>query len=60
VGRNPPIPIYIGGSVSVPLRIFDRNQGEKARTEIDIHRTEQLHNTAIAQVYADIVPRSIA
>jgi len=54
VGRNPPIPIYIGGSVSVPLRIFDRNQGEKARTEIDIHRTEQLHNTAIAQVYADI------
>jgi cobalt-zinc-cadmium efflux system outer membrane protein len=54
IARNPPIPVYIGGSMSVPLRIFDRNQGEKARTEIDIHRTEQLHNTAIAQVYADI------
>ena len=26
----------LGASVSIPLRIFDRNQGEKARTEIDI------------------------
>ena len=30
MGRNPPIPVYIGFSVTVPLRIFDRNQGEKA------------------------------
>ena len=30
--RNPPIPVYMGFSVSIPLRIFDRNQGEKART----------------------------
>ena len=36
--RNPPIPLYIGFSVNIPLRIFDRNQGEKARTEIDIQR----------------------
>jgi cobalt-zinc-cadmium efflux system outer membrane protein len=32
VGRNPPIDQYIGFSVGVPLRIFDRNQGEKLRT----------------------------
>ncbi len=32
----------IGVSISIPLRIFDRNQGEKERTEIDIRRTEQL------------------
>ena len=29
--RNPPIPVYFGVSVSIPLRIFDRNQGEKAQ-----------------------------
>ena len=32
VGRNPPIDQYIGFDVSIPLRIFDRNQGEKLRT----------------------------
>src|SRR5579871_411975 len=36
--RNPPIPVYIGLSVSIPLRIFDRNQGEKARTQLDYGR----------------------
>src|SRR5579864_8092566 len=36
VARNPPIPAFFGVSVTVPLRIFDRNQGEKARTELDI------------------------
>jgi cobalt-zinc-cadmium efflux system outer membrane protein len=54
IGRNPPIPVYIGGSVSVPLRIFDRNQGEKARTQIEIDRTRRLQEIATAQVYADI------
>ena len=42
VGRNPPIDQYIGFSVSVPLRIFDRNQGEKTRTQLDIDRNERL------------------
>jgi cobalt-zinc-cadmium efflux system outer membrane protein len=54
VGRNPPISVYIGGSVSVPLRIFDRNQGEKARTQIEIDRTHRLQEIATAQVYADV------
>ena len=31
----------LGGSVSIPLRIFDRNQGEKQRTQIDIDRSQQ-------------------
>jgi len=53
-GRNPPVPVYIGGSVSIPIRIFDRNQGEKARTEIDMERTKKLQETAIAQVYSDV------
>ena len=38
IGRNPPIDQYFGFSVNIPLRIFDRNQGEKQRTELDIGR----------------------
>ncbi|MGA8597500.1 MAG: TolC family protein [Bryobacteraceae bacterium] len=52
--RNPPIPVYIGFSVSIPLRIFDRNQGEKARTQIDIGRNERLRDAAEAQVFNDV------
>jgi len=52
--RNPPIPAYFGLSVSIPLRIFDRNQGEKARTQIDIGRSERLRDAAQAQVFSDV------
>ncbi len=34
----------LGASVSVPLRIFDKNQGEKARTLLDISRNERLRD----------------
>jgi cobalt-zinc-cadmium efflux system outer membrane protein len=44
----------IGFSVSIPLRIFDRNQGEKERTEIDIRRTQRLQDAASAQVFNDV------
>jgi len=52
--RNPPIPFYFGVSVSVPLRIFDRNQGEKARTEVDIGKNQRLRDAAEAQVFNDV------
>jgi len=54
LGRNPPIAAYVGFSVTIPLRIFDRNQGEKARTELDIHRNERLEEVAEAQVFSDV------
>lgn len=54
VGRNPPIDQYIGVGVSVPLRIFDRNQGEKTRTQIDISRNERFANATRAQVFGDV------
>jgi cobalt-zinc-cadmium efflux system outer membrane protein len=54
VGRNPPIDQYIGVSVSIPLRIFDRNQGEKLRTQLDIDRSEKLMEAARAQVFSDV------
>jgi cobalt-zinc-cadmium efflux system outer membrane protein len=44
----------LGFSVSVPLRIFDRNQGEKKRTLIDIDRSQQASEAARAQVFSDV------
>ncbi len=52
--RNPPIPVYFGVSVSIPLRIFDRNQGEKARTQVDIGRNERLRDANQALVFGDV------
>jgi len=44
----------LGASVSIPLRIFDRNQGEKLRTKIDIKRNEKLRQGVETQVYSDV------
>jgi cobalt-zinc-cadmium efflux system outer membrane protein len=44
----------IGASVSIPLRLFDRNQGEKARTQVDIARNERLLDANQAQVFNDV------
>jgi cobalt-zinc-cadmium efflux system outer membrane protein len=54
VGRNPPIDQYFGVGVSIPLRIFDRNQGEKLRTQLDIDRNQKLADAAQAQVFSDV------
>jgi cobalt-zinc-cadmium efflux system outer membrane protein len=54
VGRNPPIDFYFGFDVDFPLRIFDRNQGEKLRTKLDITRQERLKDAAEAQVFSDV------
>jgi outer membrane protein, heavy metal efflux system len=54
VGRNPPIDQYIGFGISIPLRIFDRNQGEKTRTQLDISRNERVANATRAQVFGDV------
>jgi len=52
--NNPDALNTIGASVSVPLRIFDRNQGEKLRTKVDINRSEKLRQGAETQVYSDV------
>ncbi len=44
----------LGGSVSIPLRIFDRNQGEKQRTLIDIDRSREASEATRAQVFSDV------
>ena len=50
----PPIVLYAGISVDLPLRIFDHNQGEKQRTLIDITRNQQLTEQARGQVFSDV------
>jgi cobalt-zinc-cadmium efflux system outer membrane protein len=53
-GLNPPIDHYIGFGVTFPLRIFDRNQGEKLRTQLDIERNGRLLAATQAQVFNDV------
>jgi cobalt-zinc-cadmium efflux system outer membrane protein len=52
--NNPNAVNTLGLSVNIPLRIFDRNQGEKKRTQIDIDRSQQLTEQARAQVFSDV------
>jgi cobalt-zinc-cadmium efflux system outer membrane protein len=44
----------MGLSVNIPLRIFDRNQGEKTRTQIDINHAQRQKDAAQAQVFNDV------
>jgi len=52
--NNPNSNQTLGLNVSIPLRIFDHNQGEKKRTLIDIDRNRQLTDAARAQVFSDV------
>jgi len=52
--NNPYDQQTLGLSVSIPLRIFDKNQGEKKRTQIDIGRNQQLTDAARNQVFSDV------
>jgi cobalt-zinc-cadmium efflux system outer membrane protein len=49
-----PLNSYVGLSVNIPLRIFDRNQGEKQRTLLDIDLQQRQTDAARAQVFADV------
>ena len=52
--NNPNATQSIGASVNIPLRIFDRNQGEKQRTLIDINRSQEASAGVRAQVFGDV------
>jgi len=52
--NNPDALNTIGASVNIPLRIFDRNQGEKLRTRIDVRRNQKLRQGVETQVYSDV------
>jgi len=52
--NNPHAHQTLGASINIPLRIFDRNQGEKLRTQLDITRNERLRDAAEARVFSDV------
>jgi len=52
--NNPNADQTLGASVNIPLRMFDRNQGEKKRTQIDIDKSRQSSEAARAQVFSDV------
>lgn len=52
--NNPNDQQTLGLSVSIPLRVFDKNQGEKKRTLIDIDHSRSLADAAEAQVFSDV------
>jgi len=52
--NNPNGQQTLGLNVSIPLRIFDRNQGEKKRTLIDIDRSQEASDATRAQVFSDV------
>lgn len=52
--NNPNANQTVGVSANIPLRIFDRNQGEKQRTKIDIDRSREAAEATRAQVFSDV------
>jgi cobalt-zinc-cadmium efflux system outer membrane protein len=44
----------LGAGFSIPLRIFDRNQGEKERTSIEIRRAERARDAVLSGIYRDV------
>lgn len=52
--NNPSDNDTVGASISIPLRVFDRNQGEKERTLLDIGRSERLRDANQALVLSDV------
>lgn len=49
-----PLNTYIGIAVSFPLRIFDRNQGDKLHTLLDIGRNEKLRDATEVTALHDV------
>lgn len=44
----------IGVGFSIPLRFFDRNQGEKARTALEIQRVDKVRAGVRSNIYRDV------
>ncbi len=44
----------VGGSINIPLRLFDKNQGEKARTGYELQSSQLALTAARNQVLSDV------
>jgi cobalt-zinc-cadmium efflux system outer membrane protein len=52
--NNPFAVNTLGLSIAIPLRFFDRNQGEKLRTQIEVSRSQKLRDADEAAVLSDV------
>src|SRR5581483_7235614 len=52
--QPPPLNTYLGASISFPLRIFDKNQGDKLHTLLDIGRNEKLRDASELTALHDV------
>jgi outer membrane protein, heavy metal efflux system len=52
--NNPFANKTLGFGLSIPLRVFDRNQGEKLRTQLDIDKNDKTMQATRAQVFSDV------
>lgn len=43
-----------GVSLGLPIRIFDKNQGEKARTQLEIQRVEKIRDAIVGNIFRDV------
>ena len=43
-----------GVSLALPIRIFDKNQGEKARTSLEVQRAQKIREGIVTGVYHDV------
>ncbi len=43
-----------GVTLALPIRIFDKNQGEKARTQLEIQRVEKIRDAIVGNIYRDV------
>ncbi len=44
----------VGIGISLPLRFFDRNQGEKARASLELRRSQQAREATVVAAFRDI------
>lgn len=49
-----PLNTYVGFSLSIPLRIFDKNQGEKLRTSLDVGHAQKLRDATETAALHDV------
>jgi cobalt-zinc-cadmium efflux system outer membrane protein len=50
----PPLRQFVGVSVAIPIRVFDRNQGEKLRTQIDVTKSRRQVDATRVQIVSDV------
>jgi outer membrane protein, heavy metal efflux system len=43
-----------GITLGIPIRIFDKNQGEKARTQLEIQRAEKVRDAIVGNIFRDV------